>query len=310
MKKLLLVPVICLSFAHTYAQEHESAAPQPTHQHVITDLDAFAREWAHAAVNDLCQEELELLGTFLYYDVAMSYYELALRNSLLDLQRGSQILAFKIMNQENPEESARLCAQLNALIEHLEKELAPSRNYFLAVWQLCDKEICECSYTTLPLAIQNLKQLGQRALNNWASTNKQEIEELLYKNSQKLDEALQKIHFCKNSLQALAEGEFPLDETAEFIDIQTIHNSLGVAHIAYEALFNASLATDEVMGISFGMIGLNAAIFSSLYQAFYNELEQKNLVPMPIVINEQGLIPTELRTQVLPKFSFNNEVAA
>lgn len=307
MKKLLLIALLGFAFTYAHSQELTSSDAQPTHQHIITDLDAFAREWARAAVTDLNQEELELLGTFLYYDIATSFYELALRNSLLDLQRGSQILSFKVMSQGNTEESTTLCAQLKALLEQLETDLAPSRNYFISVWQLCNKEIEQCQHNTLISAVENLKQLGQRALNNWAVGNKQEITKLLEKSHHTLSEVIGTLTLYHNVLKALADDTFPYDEQAGFKDIQTVDNCLGISQALYAALFNADVATDEIMGVSFGMIGLNAALFNSLYRAFYEELEQKNLLPMPIVINEQGFIPAELRTQVLPKFSLNNE---
>lgn len=302
MKQLIaaIAFCFCLTFWNVNA-----ASDQASHTHVITDLEEFSKMWAHAAVTDLSQEELELLGTFLYYNMATSYYELALRNALLDLQRGSQVLGFKVINQNAPEESIAICTQLSILLERLQNDLAPSRNYFLSVWQLCDKQIVESDYKTLVLAVENLRQLGQRALNNWAATNKQQICDILSQNSQRLDVTLQKMSICKRSLDALANGEFPVDEESEFVEIQTVHNALGISHLLYDSLFNASLATDEVVGISFGLISLNAGIFSTLYRAFYEALEQKNLVPMPIVINEQGFIPVESRSQVLPKFSPN-----
>lgn len=307
MQKLIGLFTLSLTLC-TMATAHELV--EPAHSHTITDLEEFSKLWAHAAVTDLSQQELELLGTFLYYDMASSYYELALRSALLDLQRGSQILSFKIVSQNTPEESLAICAQLNALLERLQNDLAPSRNYFLSVWQTCDKEISESKYQTLTLAIENLKQLGQRALNNWAATNKQQVTDVLAQNSQKLEAVIQKLSVCKNSLIALAQDQFPLDTEAEFLEIQTIHHALGISHVLYEALFHAGLATDEVMGISFGLINLNAAIFSSLYRAFFEALEEKNLIPMHIVIDQQGFIPAESRNKLLPKFSLNNEVVA
>ncbi|CAN5129220.1 hypothetical protein BH09DEP1_BH09DEP1_2360 [soil metagenome] len=291
-----------------------AAAEVPTeesHTHVITDLEEFAHAWAHAAVKDLNQDELELLGTFLYYDVAISRYELALRNALLDLQRGSQILSFKIMNLTNPQESLAVCAQLSALLEQVEKELAPARNYYLAAWQLCNKEIEQDAHKNLSIVIEQLQKMGQRALNNWAATNKNEIEKILENNSHKIEESIQQITGCKNALNDIVDGTFPLIDTdSEFVEIQTVNSALTISTTIYENLFKVSIATDEIMGISFGLINLNSIIFGALYQSFYEALEKKELVPMHIVINDQGFIPAELRTQTLPKLNLNAQPSA
>lgn len=300
MKRILLL----LIFTGCLASE---APIQEPHTHIITDLEAFAQAWAQAAVTELCPEELELLGTFLYYDVASSQYELLLRNALLDLQRGSQILSFKIINQEAGDQTATFCTQLSTVLNVIEKELSPSRNYYLSVWQLCNKEIEQCPHEKLVIAIEQLRLLGQRALNNWSKENKEEIEKILEKNSHNLDEAMQKMKLCKNALDELVDGTFPLSNQTEFIEIQTVHNALGISHVLYEVLFRASLATDEILGTSFGLISLNTIIFGTLYRALHEALENKNLMPMHLVINEQGLIPAESRTIVLPKFTFNTK---
>lgn len=304
MKKTLL------SFALLSSLCLGSEAPVDNcHNHTITNLDIFATEWAHAAFTDLNQEELQLLGAFLYYDVTSSQYELALRNFLLDLQRGSQILAFKLMNLDNIEQAYELSTKLSKLLEMIEKEVAPSRNYFLACWQECNKEIEQSDHQNLKLAVEQLQLLGQRSLNNWSKANKEEILKLLEKNSNTLDEAIDKMSTCKNALDALVDETFPLAQDTEFIEIQTVHNALGVSHVLYETMFRASLATDEVMGVSFGLINLNSIIFSSLYRAFYNELEENNMLPMPLVINKEGLIPADVRSEVLPQFLLNNNQA-
>jgi hypothetical protein len=305
MKKTLL-SVALLSSLLCWGSE---APADNCHNHIITNLDEFATEWAHAAFTDLNQEELQLLGAFLYYDVTSSQYELALRNFLLDLQRGSQILAFKLMNLDNIEQAYELSTKLSKLLEMIEKEVAPSRNYFLACWQECNKEIEQSDHQNLKLAIEQLQLLGQRSLNNWSKANKEEILKLLEKNSNTLDEAMNKMITCKNALDELVDETFPLAQDTEFIEIQTVHNALGISHVLYEAMFRASLATDEVMGVSFGLINLNAIIFSALYQAFYNELEEKNMLPMPLVINNEGLIPADVRSEVLPQFLLNNNQA-
>lgn len=306
MKKLLFL-FTALIFVSGYSATEVSATE--SHNHVITDLDQFATAWAAAAVNDLCQEELELLGTFLYYDVAVSQYELALRNALLDLQRSSQILAFKIVNQTEPEKAIAFCSQLSALLEKVEKELAPSRNYFLAAWQTCNNEINQSAHKNITTVVEQLQKMGQRALNNWAAANKNEIDKIMENSAHCIDESITQMNFYKNVLGELVDGTFPVSEETEFVEIQTVHNALSVSHALYENLFKATLATDEVMAISFGLINLNMIIFGKLYEAFYNALETKNLVPMHIVINAQGYIPVESRTNMLPKVSFNNEAA-
>lgn len=303
MKKLLFLFTALIFVADCSAAEVSATEP---HVHVITDLDQFATEWAQAAVNDLCQEELELLGTFLYYDVAVSQYELALRNALLDLQRSSQILAFKIINLSDSEKAIAFCTQLGALLDKIEKELAPSRNYFLAAWQACNTEINQSQQKNIVTVIEQLQKMGQRALNNWAITNKNEIEKILENSSQLLEESMKQVHFYKNILGELVNGTFPISDETEFVEIQTVHNALSVSHGLYENLFKATIATDEVMGISFGLINLNAILFGKLYEAFYNAIETKKLVPMHIAIDAQGYIPVESRTHILPKFSLNN----
>lgn len=300
MKKIIYT--LSFVFAGCFAAE---APTEQNHPHVITDLPAFAHAWAHAAITDLSQDELELLGTFLYYDTASSQYELTLRNALLDLQRGSQILAFKIMNQNNVDETAHFCAQLSALLEKIEKDFAPSRNYCLSCWQLCNKQIEQESYTKLALAIEQLKLLGQRALNNWAKANQEEIIKLLEKNCSGIDDTLRKMNVCKKALDELVDGTFPISQETEFVEIQTVQNALGISHVLYEALFHAGLATDEIMSTSFGLINLNTIIFGTLYQEFYKALEEKNMLPMHIVIDEHGYIPTQSRTKTLPEFSLN-----
>lgn len=287
----------------------EVSATQAAHSHLITDLDEFATAWAQAAVNDLCQEELELLGTFLYYDVAVSQYELALRNALLDLQRSTEILSFKIINQTESEKAIVFCSQLNTLLEKIEKDLAPSRNYFLAAWEICNNEINQSQHKTITVVVEQLQKMGQRALNNWAATNKNEIAKILENSGHLIDESIKQMNFYKNVLQELVDGTFPVSEETEFVEIQTVHNALSVSHALYENLFKASLATDEVMSISFGLINLNMIIFGKLYEAFYNALETKNLVPMHIVIDGQGYIPAESRSNVLPKFTQSTEPA-
>lgn len=306
MKKILFLFTTLFFISSCSGAEVTSTEP---HEHVITDLDAFATAWAQAAVNDLCQEELELLGTFLYYDVAVSQYELALRNALLDLQRSAQILSFKIINQTESEKAMVFCSQLNSLLEKIEKDLAPSRNYFLAAWQMCNNEINQSQHKNITIVIEQLQKMGQRALNNWAATNKNEIAKILENSSHLIDESTKQMNFYKNVLQELVDGTFPVSEETEFVDIQTVHNALSASHALYENLFKASLATDEVMSISFGLINLNMIIFGKLYAAFYNALETKNLVPMHIVINAQGYIPAESRTNILPKFTQSTEAA-
>lgn len=307
MKKLLLLASLATA---TYCVASE-VDTQEKHTHTITNLEEFANAWAYAAVNELSQEELELLGTFLYYDVAVSRYELALRNALLDLQRGSQILSFKVVNLADPQESLDVCAKLSAILNAVEKELAPSRNYFLAVWQLCNKEIDQSSHKNLCIVIEQLQQLGQRSLNNWVRENKNEIENLLQTNSNKIGDSLTKMMSCKNALIDIIDGTFPLIDTdSEFVEIQMAHNAIAISNTIYESLFKTSIATDEITTISFGLINLNLSIFSQLYQAFYKALEEKDLVPMHIVINEQGFIPVELRHIVLPNLTVNTEANA
>lgn len=268
---------------------------------VITDLEEFARSWAHAAVNELNQEELELLGTFLYYDVAASHYEGATRSALLDLQRGSQILSFKLVNLTDPQESLTMCAQLAALLNTIEKELTPSRNYFLAAWQLCNKEIAHSSHQNLAVVIEQLQLLGRNSLNYWAREKKSEIENLLEKNNHKIQESVEQLTTCKNVLRDIIDGSYPLSNPdCDCMEIETVHNSLTVASAVYELLFKTSLATDEITALSFNLIHINSQLFSILYQAFYNALEEKKLTPMHIVINEHGFIPAESRNAVLP----------
>lgn len=301
MKKIVVYS-LAFFFMGCCASEHSVEQPPSP---IITDFPGFAQAWANAAVSDLTREELELLGTFLYYDMAASHYELSLRNSLLDLQRGSQVLAFKIMNQDSPEQAATLCTQLSQIIDKIEKEITPSRNYFVSCWQLCDKEIEQSSYQNLTTAVAQLKQLSQRSLNNWSKENKEEIIKILEKNSQVFEDNLKRISIGKNTLDQLIDGTFPLSQETELVDIQIVHNALGVSHIMYEALFRASLATDEIMGISFGLISLNTIIFGTLYQEFYRALQERNELPMHIVIDEHGLLSVDSRTKILPEFSFN-----
>lgn len=305
MKKI--VCALIFIFICCWAAENSvEQSPSP----LITDLPGFAQAWASAAVTDLKREELELLGTFLYYNMAASHYELLLRNSLLDLQRGSQVLAFKIMNQDTPEQTSAICIQLSQIVDKIEKEITPSRNYFVSCWQLCDKEIEQSSYQNLTIAVAQLKQLGQRSLNNWSKENKEEIVKVLEKNSQAFDEGLKRISVCKNALDELVDGTFPISPETELIDIQIVHNALGISHIMYEALFRASLATDEIMGISFGLMSLNTIIFGTLYQAFYKTLEEGDGLPMHLVIDENGFLPIDSRTKLLPEFSFNTNTSA
>lgn len=305
MKKI--VCALIFIFICCWATENSvEQSPSP----LITDLPGFAQAWASAAVTDLKREELELLGTFLYYNMAASHYELLLRNSLLDLQRGSQVLAFKIMNQDAPEQTSAICIQLSQIVDKIEKEITPSRNYFVSCWQLCDKEIEQSSYQNLTIAVTQLKQLGQRSLNNWSKENKEEIIKVLEKNSLVFEDNLKRISVGKNVLDQLVDGTFPLSQETEFVDIQIVHNALGVSHIMYEALFRVSLATDEIMGISFGLLNLNTLIFGTLYQEFYRALQERNELPMHIVIDEHGFLPIDSRTKLLPEFSFNTNTSA
>lgn len=298
MKKILLTAFLTIAPCLASTDNNEQ-----NHTHTITDLNAFAHHWAQAAVTDLNQEELELLGSFLYFDVSSSQYEIALRNSLLDMQRGSQVLSFKLMNLGNMEQALELSLKLKELFEKVDKEITPARNYFLMCWQECNKQIEESNHANLKIAIDQLKQLGQRSLNNWSKTNKDEIIKLLEKNSDSLETIMSKMNTCKNALDELANETFPFTQETEFIEIQLPHHAINVSQVLYEALFRASLATDEIMSISFALINFNSLIFSSLYHAFYNALEEKHMLPMHVVINENGLIPVESRSAVLPPFS-------
>lgn len=268
---------------------------------IITDLGEFAHAWAHAAVTELNKEELELLGTFLYYNVATSQYELATRNALLDLQRGAQIFSFRLVNFTDPQESLTICSQLSALLGTIEKELAPSRNYFLAAWQLCNKEIEQSSHQNLCIVIEQLQKLGRHSLNYWAHEKKNEIEDLLENSSIKIAESIQQLIIFKNALRDIIDDACPLPEpNSDCLEIQTVHNSLAVASGLYVMLFKTSIATDEITALSFNLIHLNTQIFGALYQAFYAALEEQKLTPMHIVINEQGFISPEARRATLP----------
>lgn len=301
MKKILLSFILLSSLCLG------SEAPADNSEgNIITNLDEFANEWARAALTDLNQEELQLLGAFLYYNVTSSQYELALRNFLLDLQRGSQILAFKLMNLENPEEAHLITTKLSELLQKIETNVAPSRNYFLSCWKTCNSEIEQSNHNQLKSAIEQLQLLGQSSLNNWSKMNKEEILKSLEKNSSLIEEAIDRMNMCKNALDSLVDETFPLSSETEFVEIQIVHNALGISNVLYETMFRASLATDEVMGISFGLINLNSIIFSSLYQAFYNALEEKDMLPMYLIINNEGLIPADVRSEVLPQFLLNN----
>ncbi len=291
MKKAVIL-LTALTFSFLQAQEE--------HKHVITDVQQFAHAWANACIAELNQDELELVGTFLYYDVAASHYEIVLRSTLMDLQRGSQLLAFKMTNQPDATNTLALCEQLGQLLESLESEIIPSRNYFLAAWQRCAQEINECPYQHVMVVIEQLQMLGQRSLENWATTNTRGIQKLLTETDTTLANSIVQLTLYKNTFAGIAQGNNPIPCETEFTQVHAIDTCLALSSAVNETLFNTGSAIDQVSGMALDLINVNSSIFTALYTAFYQALEAHQLLPMPLVVNDKGFIPLRERTIMLP----------
>lgn len=298
MKKLIFLSLVL--FSPLFSTETPD-----NHPHVITDLDQFAKNWAHAAVTDLSREELELLGTFLCYNVAASHYELTLRRALLGLQRISESISFRIINRYQDDQAIGMCPTLISLVEKIEKEWAPSRNYYLTAWQMCDKEIAESPHTMLITVIAQLQMLGQRGLNNWASAHTSEIEKVVREHAEQLDSGIQKFIFFKSALDSIVGHTNPQINESELKEIGAIDAYLNISTNIYEILHDVAARNDEITSLSFNLINFNLVLFASLYNAFYHELETHNLLPMALVIDDKGLIDPSERTQdLIPLESF------
>lgn len=292
MKKIILLSLFLV--LPSWCAQSESA-----HTHVITDLDQFAKEWAHAAVTDLNRQELELMGTFLYHNLAASTCELNLRRGLLALQRISEAISFRIINRYQDQEAIAFFPTLASLIDKIEKEWAPSRNYYLTAWQMTDQHIEQSSFTTLKFACEQLQILGQRGLNNWANANEDKITEVVQKHMDQIDSSIQKFIFYKQNLESLMNHQNPQINESELKDIITVDAFLTLSTNVYETLHGIEATNDEITSISFNLISFNLMLYSSLYQALYVELENNNLLPMAILVDDKGYIEPDSRTKQL-----------
>ena len=138
----------------------------------IIGLHQFAQQWSHRCVEQLSFEELELLGTFLYYDIHASEYELALRENLLNAQYLCRTLAHKELNNAMSSSLTNSYAQLIILLEQLQDHISPARDYYSAGWLESDKQIQTSDYELLKNVTHELQMLGEKTLNTWAKEHK------------------------------------------------------------------------------------------------------------------------------------------
>jgi hypothetical protein len=57
---------------------------------------------------------------------------------------------------------------------------------------------------------------------------------------------------------------------------------------------------DQITFLSCDLIQINLLIFTELYSAYYQTLKENNLLPMPVVVDDQGIIPHGKRIALLP----------
>ncbi len=91
----------------------------------------------------------------------------------------------------------------------------------------------------------------------------------------------------------------PQINESDLKEIITVDAYVGLSTQVYEAIHDLAATNDEITSFSFNLINFNLILYSSLYRALYRELENNNMLPMALIIDDKGFIEPDVRTKQL-----------
>ena len=181
----------------------------------------------------------------------------------------------------------------------LTEDFLPACNTARKTVLACKQALEQSTHHELKQTIAGYQQYMQTILAQFAKQDSPSIEKIIDDCKTSYGKNLEALNSYNDILQAIIDHKNPYLKEDQAVESVNLTVALSVAESALINLQDMIMNTNPEQ-MSLDVLNISKFVSQVFYQAIYEHLKKENRLPILIMFNEHGLIPTEERWQDLP----------
>jgi hypothetical protein len=282
-----------------HAQEKEETQSKTSDQQAtisVQDITRHAHYWA-PNLPKLTTPEYELLLNLLYFNALTNFYEQICGQTLITIH--TQEIKMNKLLVSNEAESRAVARAITLLLKQLKDEYLPLRAYASKSNAACLKMIENSEFKTLKDIVMQLKEYSRAIYKQCAKQNKPAIRKNIENTAKILPGCHDALNGYAQTLTAILEDKNPQFKEGLDGNVLDLELAITTANQILGLINELSLYAISLKEMSIETLGINSAITTNFYTAYYDTLAKSKSLPIHIMFDENGLIDPEKRDEFL-----------